>query len=217
MQLETDRLIIRHWQPTQDARYALDIYGDSRVMTWLGDDRDASVRQSERRLQRYVKQAHRGRGCWAVEQKDIGRVIGSVVLVDLPDLKADLKAAKPSLADGKAIAGGMPTDYVEIGWHFRPASWGVGYATEAAFCIAQYGFEELCLPVLLAVLAPSNRRSHAVAKHLGMRDEGVTTRYYRGQALLLCKLDLPGLKQAKANWSPQWHPPLQATGHCQLR
>jgi hypothetical protein len=51
MQFETQRLILRAWQPTQDANHAVDIYGDARVMAWIdAQDRDTSIRQVQGRL-----------------------------------------------------------------------------------------------------------------------------------------------------------------------
>ncbi len=211
MQFETQRLILRPWQPTQDASHAVDIYGDEQVMTWLDTrGKDTSLRLVQGRLQRYVEAIGKQvKGSWAVEQKDIGRVIGHVILAELPDLKNAMKGRRGippiehrvehrALLDepvdslplnySENYSDGLPTDYVEIGWHFRPASWGFGYATEAAKCVSQYAFEQLRLPLLLAVMDSQNRRSIALAERLGMRYDGFTTRYYGGKPLLLYKL-----------------------------
>ncbi len=206
MQFETQRLILRDWQPTQDAGHAVDIYGDAQVMNWIdARGRDTSIRQVQGRLQRYVEAVGTTIQCsWAVEQKDIGRVIGHVILAELPDLKNVIKGNRgiPPIANraGEVMldesmaslklhyTDGLPTDYVEIGWHFRPASWGFGYASEAALGAARYAFEQLKLPLLLAVIDPQNKRSIALAERLGMRYDGFTTRYYGGQPLLLYRL-----------------------------
>ena len=195
MQFETRRLSIRPWQVNIDARHAMDIYGDARVMAWVEDGgRDTSLRQVQGRLQRYRDMSICGRkgvGSWAVEQKDIGRVVGHVMLRPLPDIKAvkTQPAARLSEdAEERCKTSGMATDYVEIGWHFRPASWGYGYAREAAARVVQYAFKELRLPLLIAVTAPENRRSVALVERLGMEYDGLTARYYGGQSLLLYKL-----------------------------
>lgn len=199
MQFDTGRLILRPWQPNIDARQAMDIYGDARVMAWVDDGGlDLSLRQVQGRLQRYRKHSvcgRRGVGSWAVEQKDIGRVVGHIVLMPLPDIRA-IKTQQNAYEDSDDSTGSA-ADYVEIGWQFRPASWGFGYANEAAACDAQYAFEELRLPVLLAVTLPENRRSVALMERLGMRYDGVTTRYYGGQALLLYKLYAPDLRKTE--------------------
>ncbi|MEL6854701.1 MAG: GNAT family N-acetyltransferase [Cyanobacteria bacterium J06607_13] len=187
MEFETPRLILRPWQPTQDARHAMDIFGDARVMKWVEPgSEDKSIRQVQGRLQRYLDQstlAPRKRGSWAVVQKDIYRVIGHVTLLPLPDLK---EVRGQHVAED--IPDGLPTDYTEIGWHFRPASWGFGYATEAVHRIAKHGFEKMDLSLLLGVTQPDNQRSIALMERIGMRYDGITTRLYGGQELLLYRM-----------------------------
>ena len=191
MQFETQRLIIRPWQPNQDARHAMDIYGDKRVMAWVEDGgRDTSIRQVQGRLQRYRKHSVCGRsgiGSWAVEQKDIGRVIGHVGIVPLPDIKVT-KRQRVRNGETRLEAEGVSAEYFEMSWQFRPSSWGFGYASEATACIIQYAFDELKLPMLLAISQAENKRSVALMERLGMQCDGLTTRYYGGEALLLYKL-----------------------------
>ncbi len=198
MQFETQRLILRPWQPATDANHATDIYGDTRVMEWIDlHGKDASIRQVQSRLQRYLDNTGTSiTGSWAVEQKDIGRVIGHVLLMPLPDLQ-NTKPQTNSWADLKQdpddklevqYPDGIEIECIEIGWHFRPASWGFGYATEAARELVQYAFEQLKLPMLIAVTDPDNPRSAAVIERLGMRYDGLTTRYYGGKPLDLYML-----------------------------
>lgn len=187
MQIETQRLIIRPWRPFKDVRDAMDIFGDDRVARWLEDDgKDTSLRQVQGRLQRYAddtKEATDGTGSWAAVQKDIGRVIGRVGIRRLPDLEEVRTDHVP-----EPIVDGSTPDYFELEWHFRPASWGFGYATESARALVAYGFERLDLSVLLAIAPPENSRSIAVMKRLGMQYSGVTTRRYGGQSLVLYRL-----------------------------
>lgn len=181
-------------------------------MAWINDgSRDVSIRQVQMRLQRYAdNRTDNIVGSWAIEQKDICRVIGSVMLVTLPDLKNTTPETDNWIAlrqqpnDTGGIAqpnteypDGMPTNYIEIGWHFRPASWGFGYATEAAQRVCQHAFEDLGLPMLLAVSAPENTRSVAVMERLGMQPNGLTTRYYGGEPLVLYQLNAKDHCQSK--------------------
>ena len=209
MQLKTRRLTLRGWQPVQDARHAMDIYGDCRVTDWIDDGgQDQSIRQVEGRLHRYMNRTLAGRctGSWAVEQTDIGRVIGHVMLLEMPEMKGastQYVVTDDSIEIPADDLTGVSAEYIEIGWHFRPASWGFGYATEAAFCVAQYGFDSLAVPWLLAIIDPRNKRAIAVAERLGMGYDGITTRSYGGRKLSLYKLTAQKLAAAKSRWLAQ--------------
>jgi len=59
---------------------------------------------------------------------------------------------------------------VEVGWTLRRAFWGRGLATEAAREAIKEAFEYLDRDELISLIHPSNERSVAVARRLGMRD-----------------------------------------------
>lgn len=160
MLITTERLIIRNWHPIYDAQKAFDIYGDPRVVRWLQGSPDSSIRTTQERLERYCERTTDGHGLWAVVDKTIDRVIGNIVLVPLPNSDQ------------------TDSSKVEIGWHFRPASWGYGYATEAAQIILKYGFDQLNLDTIYAVTTPDNIRSQRVMTRLRMRSLGFTDDYY---------------------------------------
>jgi RimJ/RimL family protein N-acetyltransferase len=160
MRFTTNRLVIRDWRPLYDAQQAFDIYGDSRVTRWLQSEPDNSIQSTQERLQRYCDRSVNGLGIWAVVEKAIDRVIGSILLIPLPN--------NDTTDSGK----------IEIGWHFRPASWGYGYATEAANVTLRYGFKDLQLPTIYAVTTPDNLRSQRVMLHLGMQSLGFTDNHY---------------------------------------
>jgi len=170
--LETDRLIIREWQPAQDAAAAaaIAIYGDPRVTRWLGDNSLDATRQAvQARLTRYRDRAAAfpGLGCWAVTRRKTAGLVGNLLLMPLPDRD------------------NAPSGDIEIGWHFCPASWGHGYATEAAHAVMTYGFSTLALPALYVVTLPDNHRSMRVMQRLGMQDFGFSEAYYGGHRLRL--------------------------------
>ena len=170
MYLETERLLIRDWQPEKDAAAAIAIYGDPAVTQWIGDQSlDTTIEAIQARLQRYCDRAATfpGLGCWAVVTQTDQTPIGTVLLMPLPDRD------------------NAPSGHVEIGWHFRPASWGYGYATESARALVTYGFETLALPALYAVTLPDNDRSVRVTQRLGMADLGISEAYYGGHRLRL--------------------------------
>lgn len=59
----------------------------------------------------------------------------------------------------------------EIGWVFHPAYHGQGYATEAAYALLRYGFEELQSHRIIATCQPENPASYRVMEKIGMRRE----------------------------------------------
>lgn len=56
----------------------------------------------------------------------------------------------------------------ELGWALRRDAWGRGYATEAARACAEWGFSQLDVPYLTAMIHPDNVRSARVAERLGL-------------------------------------------------
>ena len=164
----TDRLVLREWTdaPTDLARF-FDIYSREDVMRWLGGGAGRLLEpgQAAERVatwrQRYAPYAGRY-GLWAIEVRDTGTVVGSVLLKPLPG------------ADGNT-----PTDDIEVGWHLHPDSWGNGYATEAARAVLAREFATGNRAVY-AVVTPGNERSIAVCRRLGMTYVGRRTDWYGG-------------------------------------
>jgi RimJ/RimL family protein N-acetyltransferase len=61
---------------------------------------------------------------------------------------------------------------LEIGWSIDRPFWGRGYATEAADAALRYAMTERGAARVIAMIAPDNVRSQAVALKIGMRREG---------------------------------------------
>jgi len=61
------------------------------------------------------------------------------------------------------------TPCVEIGWRLHRDHWGMGYATEAATGVLDYGFTRLDLDEVVSFASVLNVRSMAVMQRLGMR------------------------------------------------
>jgi len=76
------------------------------------------------------------------------------------------------------------TDDWEVGWHLRRSAWGAGFATEAGAAALRYGFEELSLGEIYAVVDVDNLASQKVVHRLNMVHLGQTGKYY-GQTLEL--------------------------------
>lgn len=161
MLIETERLRIRDWTPA-DAPTLLDIQGRVEVMKWLGDGPVVvctDLDDARARIERFRGRDEPPLGYWAIEVTDggalDGRVIGSVLLVRLPN------------GDGE----------IEIGWHLHPDAWGSGYASEAARAVLAHGFGG-GLEEIHAVTHLGNEPSQAVCRRIGMEHQGVVERWY---------------------------------------
>jgi RimJ/RimL family protein N-acetyltransferase len=158
---ETARTRIRGWRPEESDRF-FDIYRRWEVSRWLGSAPAAMQEpdEADARIARWAElnAADRSVGRWAVERKDDGVVVGTVLLVRLPD------------GDGE----------LEVGWHLHPDSWGHGYASEAARAVLDRAFTA-GVPEVLAVVRPDNAASLAVCRRIGMSSLGRTRRYYQAE------------------------------------
>lgn len=103
-----------------------------------------------------------------VEEKGTGRFVGVCGFLLWPDV------------------GGRRE--VEIGYRFLPATWGKGYATEAAVACRDLGFGDFGLTRLISLIEADNVGSWKVAEKVGMRHErdavvhGVALRVYSIEA-----------------------------------
>jgi RimJ/RimL family protein N-acetyltransferase len=60
----------------------------------------------------------------------------------------------------------------EVGWAFRRAAWGRGYATEAAVAAIDWAFDALGWTDVIHSITPANRASIALAERLGSTNRG---------------------------------------------
>jgi RimJ/RimL family protein N-acetyltransferase len=164
-------LQLREWR-LDDADAALQIYGDPEVVQFLGDGKPVPDLATQRhwlteRIERYRTSALAGFGAWAMVERDTEQVVGTMLLKPLPPT----------------------TDEIEIGWHLARRAWGRGYATEAGRAVLRYGFVDLRLDRIVAVIRPANARSAAVALRIGMGWLERVNRYYGGEALDLYAIE----------------------------
>ena len=147
VRLRTERLVLRDWRDSDlDAFAAMN--ADARVMEFMPACLARTESDSLAARVRSTLAAH-GFGLWAVEVRRGAPFIGFVGL-SVPLFAAPF------------------TPCTEIGWRLAHASWGNGYATEAARAVLAYGFERLGLDEILAFTAAGNTRSRAVMDRLGM-------------------------------------------------
>lgn len=164
-ELTTSRLRLRAYQ---DAAFLFDMYERPEVLRFLTSarlaDHDAA---SEAVRARKRLDADPVLGWWLVTLPD-ATPTGTILLVH-----------------------SRGTTEVEIGWHQHPDHDGNGYTTEAAAAVLAHTFTR-GVESVIALTTAVNEPSQQVWRRLGMRDLGMTDRYYDGAALRLFQATAPG-------------------------
>ena len=145
--MRTGRLLLRRWHPADRVPFAA-MNADPEVMEHfparlIREQSDALIDRIEASF------ADRGFGLWAVEVVATGEFIGFTGLA-VPGFDAPFTPA------------------VEIGWRLCRASWGHGYATEAARRALASGFADHGLAEVVSFTSVGNVRSQSVMRRIGM-------------------------------------------------
>ena len=143
--LETPRLILRPFE-VADIESSWVMNNDPEVSRYTGDGGVVSRDEMERRIREDVMGDYEkyGYGRMAVEVKGGARFIGFAGLKYLEDLQQ-----------------------VDLGYRLMQQYWGKGYATEVGSACIQFGFENLGLNEIIAMVLPENVASIRVLQKLG--------------------------------------------------
>lgn len=162
--LESARLQLRAWTD-DDVDFVFDMYSRWEVQRFIGPSPTVMTERSEAetRVARWGAFDHQTHGFWAVQQRQTGHLLGTLLLGPIPASTDD--EPLPDSGD------------IEIGWHFHPDAWGHGYASEAGALVLQHAFDS-GLDHVVAVTNVANTASQAVARRIGMTHEGQSSRYY---------------------------------------
>lgn len=145
-ELETARLYLRPFEPGDLDALAL-MFADPEVMRFLPAGQGISRERTQAALSRYIESWEtNGYGLYAVIEKSSSTLIGHCGLSQLDH-----------------------TDEIELAYGLRRASWGKGYATEAARACLRFGFEELNLDRIVGIVVPENIASQRILEKLGMQ------------------------------------------------
>jgi RimJ/RimL family protein N-acetyltransferase len=160
--LETERLVIRTFEP-QDAEPWIAMVNDPEVRRFLPAGPVRTMQSFQDALERrHALERERGYAMWAVDVKATGAFVGQCGL-------------QPVERTGPEV---------ELAYHFNQASWGKGYATEAATAVLAHGLGPVGLERVIALVVPENVGSWRVLEKVGMRYEGLADYY-----------DMSGLKK----------------------
>ena len=151
--LQTERLTLRQWQPSDYAIFD-QINADPEVMRYF--PKLLSKKTSDiiaNKCQQLIKE--NGWGFWAVSLKDAAENKSHFIgMVGLNKIHTDMPFAPG----------------VEIGWRLHQDYWGQGYATEAARAALRFAFTELALDDVVAFTAVINEHSQLIMGRIGMTD-----------------------------------------------
>ncbi len=120
--------------------------GDPNVMKFWASGPDKNPSSTEQRIAAMAShwQIH-GFGDWGVVEKASGKLIGFCGLHYITDMVE-----------------------VNIGYAIERTRWHQGFGLEASKAVLDFGFQELRLKVIVAVIRPNNRASIRLVEKLGL-------------------------------------------------
>lgn len=143
--IETERLYLRTFTP-DDANLIFSLNRDPEVTQYTLDP-VTSLEQAGQILVNTIlpQYALYGHGRWAVHLKSSGTFLGWCGLKTRPEQHE-----------------------IDLGYRFLKASWGQGFATEAAFASLDHGFRKLGHQRIIGRALPGNQASIRVLEKCGM-------------------------------------------------
>lgn len=148
MEIETDRLRLRTIRP-EDAEDIFRYSGEPNVGPNAGWKPHETIEETREIMELLFTDKE---GVFGIVEKESGRMIGSVGLVEDP--KRENPAARM------------------LGYALSESCWGRGYMTEAVRAVLFYGFYKLHLSIISAYCYPDNERSRKVLAKSGFTYEG---------------------------------------------
>jgi len=142
-EIETERLLLRMFRP-DDLDNLAGLFSDPEVMRYVAEGDTVNREETDKALHSMIKhwETH-GFGRWAAVDRLTHEFVGFGGLRSLL---------------------GTP----EVVYHFAPAHWGKGLATELARASLRFGFEERSFDRIVAIAKPQNVASIHVMEKLGM-------------------------------------------------
>lgn len=143
--LESERLILREIIK-EDTAGIFACFSNDQVTRYYGQETLRNLKQAEEFVDFFQKNYNEKRGIrWAIERKEDKGVIGTI------GFNAWLPKHKRA----------------EIGYEIHPDYWGKGYASEAVLKVVSYGFEEMELTRIGAVVFIENEASNRLLTKIG--------------------------------------------------
>lgn len=153
--LETERLILREITK-EDVIEIFACFSNEQVTRYYGAEPFQKIEQAAELIEHFSKNYEEKRGVrWGIVKKKTKRLIGTV---GFNTWSTTHKRA-------------------EIGYEIHPDEWRKGYTTEAISKILSYGFNEMGLTRIGAVVFTENEASNKLLTKLGFHTEGILKNY----------------------------------------
>lgn len=152
---ETERLVLRELVE-EDAQDILNCFSNDDVLRYYGQKPLTSIEQVKQIIRNFSRNFEEKSGVkWGIELKEIGTIIGTIGFQEW------------SLEHKRA----------NISYALFPEKWGKGYASEAVEKVISYGFQELGLERIGAVVFVDNNASNQLLIKFGFTKEGTLKNY----------------------------------------
>lgn len=151
-QRNTARLILRPPR-SEDLASLFAIYGDPATHSFNPSGPLTDIDKAQALLDTWLKHwREKGYGQWAIAARDTpDQIIGFGGL------------------DARHY---LDVERLNLGYRFAVSAWGQGYATELSRAALEYGFAELAVPEIFAVVRPNHVASIKVLEKAGMQRMG---------------------------------------------
>lgn len=153
--LETDRLILREIT-NADAPSIFNCFSNEDVTRFYGQETLERMEDAEAIVDFFSNSYKQKRGIrWGIERKGTQGIIGTI------GFNAWIPKHKRA----------------EIGYEIHPDCWRKGYTSEAIRTVIKYGFDELNLTRIGAVVFLENEASNQLLSKIGFQQEGILRDY----------------------------------------
>lgn len=153
--LETERLVLREIT-SDDVQDIFACFSDEDVTRFYGQETLEYIEQATAIVDFFAKSYIERRGIrWGIERKGTPGLIGTIGF--------NVWSPKHKRA--------------EIGYEIHPEQWRKGFASEALTKVIQYGFDELGLTRIGAVVFIENEASNHLLTKMGFQREGILRDY----------------------------------------
>jgi [ribosomal protein S5]-alanine N-acetyltransferase len=153
--LETERLLLREISK-DDASGIYACFSNKLVTQFYGQETLCNIEQANDFVDFFANNYKEKRGIrWGIEMKGEPGIIGTIGL--------------------NALA--LKHKRAEIGYEIHPEHWRKGYTFEAVSKVIQYGFNELGLTRIGAVVFIDNEASNTLLTKAGFQKEGILREY----------------------------------------